>query len=82
MSRKRNGWASLVALLILAALLVMILTGCGPRNESDPKPDWRFAKEKVYGDTWGSIYLISDKETGKQWVFVHDGYAGGLVAYE
>lgn len=82
MSRKRNGWANLVALLILAALLVVILAGCGSQGESDSEPDWRFAKEKVYQDAFGIIYLITDKETGKQWVFVHDGYAGGLVAYE
>lgn len=84
MNRKRNGWASLIALVVLVAMLVMVLTGCGPRSESgsETEEEYRFSKEKVYYDTFSAIYLITDKETGKQWVFVHGGNAGGLVAYE
>lgn len=84
MNRKRNGWASLIALVVLAAMLVMVLTGCGPRSESESKTEeqYRFSKEKVYCDTFDAIYLITDKETGKQWV-MFDGYnCGGLAAYE
>jgi hypothetical protein len=84
MDRKRIGWASLIALVLLMAMMVMVLTGCGPRSESESETEkgYRFSVEKVYSDTYSALYLITDKETGKQWV-VFDGYnCGGIAAYE
>lgn len=84
MDRKRNGWASLIALVLLMAMMVMVLTGCGPRSESESETEkeYRFSKEEVYFDASSVIYLITDKETGKQWV-MFDGYnCGGIAAYE
>ena len=81
MSRKRYGWASLIALLILAVMLVVMLVGCGPRNE-ESKTKYRFTVEEVGESINADVYLITEKETGKQWVYVEGYKAGGLVAYE
>lgn len=81
MSRKRNGLASLVALLILAVMLVVILAGCGPRSY-ESETEYRFTVEKVVESINVDVYLITEKETGKQWVYVEGYKAGGLVAYE
>lgn len=81
MSRKRYGWASLIALLILAVMLVVILTGCAYRNE-ESETEYRFTVEKVYDSVNVDVYLIAEKETGKQWVYTEGYKAGGLVAYE
>lgn len=84
MNRKRNGWASLIALVLLMVMMVMVLTGCGPRSESESETEkeYRFSKEEVYSDTFDKIYLITDKETGKQWVMFDGSYCGGIAAYE
>lgn len=81
MSRKRNRLASLVALLILAVMLVVILAGCGPRSE-ESETEYRFTVEEVGESINADVYLITEKETGKQWVYVEGYKAGGLVAYE
>lgn len=81
MSRKRNGLASLVGLLILTVMLVVILAGCGPRNE-ESETECRFTVEEVDESIDADVYLIAEKETGKQWVYVEGYEAGGLVAYE
>lgn len=81
MSRKRYGWASLIALLILAVMLVAILAGCGPLNE-ESETAYRFTVEEVGESINADVYLITEKETGKQWVYVAGYKAGGLVAYE
>lgn len=77
MSRKRYGWASLVALLILAVMLVVILVGCGPRSE-ESEAEYRFTVEEVGESINADVYLITEKETGKQWVYVEGYKAGGL----
>lgn len=35
--------------------------------------------EKVYSESLGSVQILRDKETGVNYMFCHDGYAGGLT---
>ena len=81
MNRKRNGWASLIALVLLVAMLVMVLTGCGPQSV-ESEPEYRFSVEEVCNTMNVDVYLVTEKETGKQWVYVEGYKAGGLVVYE
>lgn len=75
----RKKWAIIIAVLLL---LTVLLTACGEKNNSESSLDWRFSKETVYSDTLDAIYLITDKETGRQWVMFDGYYCGGLVTYE
>lgn len=75
----KKKWAIIITALLLLALL---LTACGEKNNSESGSDWRFSKETVYSDTCDAIYIITDKETGKQWVMFDGYYCGGLAPYE
>lgn len=82
MNRKRNGWASLVALLLLLAVLAMILLGCDQQEETQAEPEYRFSKEEVYSDMYDSFYLLTDKETGEQWIVYSGIKRGGITKYD
>lgn len=81
MNRKHNPWVSLVALLLLVTLLVFICTGCGVTQAEAEEPD-RFTydyQQRYFGDR---IYIIADKETGVQYLFVLSHNAGGLTVLQ
>lgn len=77
MRQKYNPWVSLVALLLLAIILVFTCTGCtGQAVAADNAP--RFSYEKV-----GAGYrIITDNETGNQYLYYFAGYGGGLTKLE
>ena len=68
---------SLVALLLLVTLLVAICTGCGATEAEAAEPD-RFTVERAGVGGGADIYIITDNETGVQYLFVDSYYSGGL----
>lgn len=83
MNRKNNPWVSLIALLLLAVLLVLICTGCGGTTtaEATENPP-RFVFEAQTTNTIKNAYIITDNETGAQYLFFMSGYAGGLTVLQ
>lgn len=81
MNRKHNPWVSLVALLLLVTLLVAICTGCGATEAEAEEPD-RLTIERAGADCGADIYIITDNETGVQYLFVDSYYSGGLTVLQ
>ena len=81
MNRKHNPWVSLVALLLLVTLLVAICTGCGP-VEAEAEEPARFAFDDA-GRTFELwAYVITDTETGVQYLYVDGADGGGLIVLQ
>lgn len=87
MNRKHNPWVALVALILLVAILVLACTGCSAEaaedTETEKTPD-RFTVTSYGGNDRGidCIYIITDNETGAQYLMV-DGYKGvGLTVLQ
>lgn len=77
MRQKYNPWVSLVALVLLALILAFICTGCTAQAEAAETTP-RFSCEKV-----GSGFrIITDHETGNQYLYHFAGYGGGLTKLE
>jgi hypothetical protein len=78
MNRKHNPMVALAALILLAVVLVMACTGCTVRaswGEEETEPTPRFTTEYV-----GSrCTIITDSETGVQYLFYKGHGAGGLT---
>lgn len=81
MNRKHNPWISLVALLLLFTLLVTVCTGCGATEAEAEEPD-RFTVENVVDTITVSAYVLTDKETGVQYLYVDGGDGGGLIVLQ
>lgn len=97
MYRKNNPWVALVAVMLLALILAFVCTGChveaaaategteptaamgaagitGPRFEVD---------HEGYGWPWlDGIYVITDTQTGTQYLFCETGTGCGLCKLE
>lgn len=84
MNRKHNPWVALVAMLLLALTLVLTLTACGDNAEAaEPEsPRFIFEKQDIEGLAERRLILITDTETGVQYLFVKSGYGGGLTKLE
>ena len=80
MNRKHNPWISLVALLLLVTLLVTVCTGCDA-VQAEEEHD-RFTVEWVGGNNIASTYILTDKETGAQYLYVSGGYGGDLTVLQ
>ena len=80
MNRKHNPWVSLVALLLLVTLLVAICTSCGVTQAEAEEPD-RFTVERTDSNQMDT-YIITDKETGVQYLYVSSGYGAGLTVLQ
>ena len=84
MSRKHNPIVALVA-LILMILLVLACTGCEEAGAAEPTHR-RFTSEYVLthnknGPNEG-CHIITDTETGVQYLFYKDVNAGGLTVLQ
>lgn len=81
MNRKHNPLVALVALLLLAVLL--LCAGCsGVAAAEEPETPKRFTVESYeYLDELGVDYInvITDTETGVQYIFVDSCYSRGLT---
>lgn len=85
MNRKNNPWVSLIALLLLAVLLVLICTGCGATTTAEAADTTgRFVvEERVKDTTFGpGIHLITDTETGVQYMCIRDGYGVAVAVLQ
>ena len=71
-------------ILIVLVIVAFLLCGCGKKGtEETEETQQRFAIE--YQQTVGALAklsIIRDTETGKAYLFVHSGYAGGLTILE
>lgn len=104
---KNNPWVSMVALLLLAAILVLVCTGCAPETEAaernTTRPVITEATEEMtapaetepaaigrFSVKWAGtgfphldgIYIITDNQTGVQYLFVDKVDGSGLVKLE
>lgn len=82
MKRKHNPWVSLVALLLLVTLLVTVCTGCGTTQAEAEEEPGRFTVENVFDTLTVSAYVLTDKETGVQYLYVDGGDGGGLIVLQ
>lgn len=83
MNRKGNPWVALVALILLLVLVVCTCTGCNAATAEAPDTQPRFTCDTVGSDDWNIIArVITDTETGVQYLFVHCGNASGLTVLE
>lgn len=84
MSRKHNPLVALVA-LILMILLVLACTGCEEAEAAEAAEPTRFkieAATKEGGTVDHHLYIITDTETGVQYLYVDDYRAGGLTVLQ
>lgn len=81
MRRKHNPWVSLVALLLLVTLLVTVCTGCAA-TEAEAEESDRFTIENVGGTMCAYAYILTDNETGVQYLYVNGGEGGGLIVLQ
>jgi membrane protein implicated in regulation of membrane protease activity len=81
MNRKNNPWVSLAALLLLALVLVFVCTGCRKEAENTQP---RFTEEKMYHEKLSGkrAYIITDTETGRQYLLYANANASGMAALE
>jgi outer membrane biogenesis lipoprotein LolB len=85
MNRKHNPMVALVALLLLAVLLLLV--GCSAPAAAapeEPETSPRFTVERhlSYGSHIDFFYIITDTETGVQYLWARDYYAGGLTVLQ
>lgn len=83
MNRKHNPLVAGIALLLLAA--VLLLTSCStPAKAEEPESSPRFTMEYHKSDSANidCFYIITDTETGVQYLYVDGCYSGGLTVLQ
>lgn len=81
MNLKYNPWLSLVALLLLALILTLTCTGCTVRaswGDAETETAPRFTRERASDN----CTIITDTQTGVQYLYYHAGYGGGLCVLQ
>lgn len=81
MNRKHNPWVALVALLLLTALL-LTLVGCTDTTDVEEPESPRFNIETVQHTNVTYIHIITDTETGAQYMMAQYGQGIGLTVLE
>lgn len=80
MNRKFNPVLSVVALVLLAAILLLICSGCGTTTEAANN---RFTSENAGKlQDIGFFYIITDTQTGVQYLLADIPNGGGLTKLE
>lgn len=84
MQRKHNPLVSLAALVLLVLLLVATCTGCAAPAEAaeiaETEPgNWRRFTTEHCG---GGCSIITDTQTGVQYLYHASGYGGGLTVLQ
>lgn len=83
MNRKHNPLVAGVALLLLA--VVLLCTSCNtPAKAEEPESSPRFIIERQVRQELGIdfIFIITDTETGVQYIFVDGVKCGGLTVLQ
>ena len=78
MNRKHNPAVALVAMALLVTILALICSGCAAEAAETEKTPDRFEKEYL-GD---GITIITDTQTGVDYIFYKAGYSGGLTVLQ
>jgi hypothetical protein len=83
MNRKNNPWVALVALILLAAILICVCTGCGSAEaeENDIGDDRFIVERKAYKDGL-YVRIMTDTETGVQYLVISHGHGTGVTVLE
>lgn len=76
---KYNPWVSMVALLLLTAILVLACTGCTTGEAAEPT---RLSCQNGGYAADGRLYIITDTETGVQYLLVKSGDGVALTKLE
>lgn len=72
MNRKHNPMVALVALLLL--VLLLLCAGCSaPAAAEEPETSPRFIVEHHWTDREGLVRVVTDTETGVQYLWYFDG---------
>lgn len=85
MTRKNNPWVAMVALVLLLVLVVCTCASCGRTTDAAETKTARFIVEEVNAKTLGPhqhVEIITDTETGVQYIFFKSSNAGGLTVLE
>ena len=71
-------------ILIVLVIVALFLCGCGKKEtEKTEEIQQRFVIEYTQCfNSFKSLSIIRDTETGKAYLFAHFGYAGGLTILE
>ena len=71
-------------LILLIILVCLLLCGCKhmKAKEIDHLDDGRFELEYNQSGSFRHILILKDSDTGTLYMFVRDGYAGGLTKLE
>ena len=77
MNRKNNPFVSLVALLLLAMIVIFTCVGCRSQEYATETAP-RFTKERESD----CCTIITDTQTGVQYLYYHAGYGGGLCVLQ
>ena len=85
---KKNPYLSLIAIVVMVALVAVLFSGCAVETEDSPtaeqsveKPK-RFTAEYYSVDNFGGATVITDTETGEQYLFYRQGSMSGLTKLE
>ena len=82
MNVKKNPWVSLAALALLLCLLAVLGNGCTTIIEAtETKTPYRFTTEDKSTQS-SEILIITDNETGVQYLWVKRGYGAGLTTLQ
>ena len=78
---KNNPWVSIVALVLLAAILVLVCTGCAAEAEEDARSRFTVEFARNFNGT-DQLYIITDTETGVQYLLADVYNGAGLTKLE
>lgn len=84
MNRKANPYVAIIAALVLVVIL-LVCNGCGNSTAAQTEGE-RFTVEGVGSDdmliTSIDAYIVTDTETGVQYLYVYNYRGGGLTVMQ
>ena len=88
LGEQRHPWVSLIALLFLVVFIAVLFAGCSAKkDDTDETTAYadeykRFEVEYFNTSSHSSAHVITDNETGEQYLFYKFGSQGGLTNLE
>lgn len=71
----------IVFVIVTLLLYCSLMNGCDKKETEETQQRFAIEYQQKFG-ALGILSIIRDTETGKAYMFVHDGYAGGLTILE